>query len=1182
MTELPANAKNRALRNLHRAFPPRHAVGDILESCLGHVGILCGTALFAAVVLVPEQALSACSPSGRSLPSNTSVTCTGADTEGSRASTGTTNVTISVEAGGTVTRNQNDPQRVLSVYSSSQITNDGSLSSNGNSAAGMAARSDGNTLINNGAITTSGPFGIGLYIEGGNGTVAVNNGAISTRGGSGYGFGIESGTGNSVTNNGTIVTSGQDADGFHILGTGNEAINNGEINLSGIESDGMDAIGSGHRLTNTGTITTNPPPASNQDSDGMAVDGDNNVLINSGTVTVNGLDSNGFDIEGNNNEATNSGTLTALGPNGAAIYVNGTGNSVANSGTVEAQGATGNGAVINSVSGESNALINTTTGTITSQQTIAVLGFSGNETIDNAGSIISGVGPAIDLGDGSDSVIMRDGSLRGTGAVVVNLGAGDDVLIMSGGAIEGSVDQGDGADRAEMHGGTITGNLQQGAGMDDFQMTGGQIGSLNQGDGRDTFFMSGGHIVGAVEDSGYAVMTGGRIGRVDMKLDKNYFNMSGGVIDRNLVTGFDDDTIIISNGTIGGNISVSGGADSVTITGGIVAGNVMLSVGSDQFTWDGGGVVNGTIDLGGDDDVAVFANLSDPNIGATPRISGGSGTDSLTFDNVATGAVNRFDSWETASLTNNTRLIFDSAFILGDADTGTGTLAIDATSTILGGSAQSSIVPFGAGQLVNVINAGRIDLTDNGSSTTDSLAITGNYSGQNGMLLLDTVLGGDASPSDKLVIENGLASGNTAIQVNNVGGAGASTTADGIMVVQALNGAATTSDAFALNERAAAGAYEYYLFKGGISANTAENWYLRSTIVPGVNPAPGPKPVLPPAEGVTPPSPGATPVEGNLIPLYREEVPVYSALPPVAHHLALSTLGTFHERRGEQDLLESAGYLPASWARVFGQDVDMRWKGTVAPGLDGQLYGIQAGLDLLGRETNGGHFDRFGVFFGYARAAGDITGQALGWNDLAVGDLETTGTSFGGYWTHIGPQGWYLDAVLMGTWLDGNASSNASQGIDLGGHGVTASLEGGYPVALGGNWTLEPQAQLIWRKMSLDDRYDRYSSVSFDSDNTWTGRIGIRLQGTQETSIGKLRPYLKTNLWRNFSSDQTVSFGGDPIVTDLKGTSLEVGGGLTLDVTEKASLFATADFTTNLGGEKTRIWEGSVGVNIKW
>jgi outer membrane autotransporter protein len=170
----------------------------------------------------------------------------------------------------------------------------------------------------------------------------------------------------------------------------------------------------------------------------------------------------------------------------------------------------------------------------------------------------------------------------------------------------------------------------------------------------------------------------------------------------------------------------------------------------------------------------------------------------------------------------------------------------------------------------------------------------------------------------------------------------------------------------------------------------------------------------------------------------------------------------------------------------------------------------------------------------------------------------------------------------MGTWFGGDAASNAGQSVDLDGQGVTASLEGGYPVALSENWTLEPQAQLIWQRLSLDDQADRYSSIEFDTNDAWTGRIGFRLQGRQETSVGKLRPYLKANLWQNFSSDQTVRFATDPIVTDLKGTSLELGGGLTLDITEKASLFATADYTTNLGGERSRIWEGNLGLNVKW
>ena len=213
-----------------------------------------------------------------------------------------------------------------------------------------------------------------------------------------------------------------------------------------------------------------------------------------------------------------------------------------------------------------------------------------------------------------------------------------------------------------------------------------------------------------------------------------------------------------------------------------------------------------------------------------------------------------------------------------------------------------------------------------------------------------------------------------------------------------------------------------------------------------------------PFPGAVPPTPGATPVIADVVPLYRIEVPTYAVVPPVAHHLAVSTLGTFHERRGEQALLNDAGWLPTVWGRVFGQDVEMEWDGTVAPSFDGNLFGFQAGADLFGWESDSDHHDRVGLFVGHARMDGDVKGQALGWNDLQVGDTDVNGTSLGGYWTHVGPNGWYLDGILMGTWFGGDATSNAGESIDIDGTGVTASLEGGYPIALTPDWTLEPQA----------------------------------------------------------------------------------------------------------------------------
>src|SRR3546814_20034917 len=93
-----------------------------------------------------------------------------------------------------------------------------------------------------------------------------------------------------------------------------------------------------------------------------------------------------------------------------------------------------------------------------------------------------------------------------------------------------------------------------------------------------------------------------------------------------------------------------------------------------------------------------------------------------------------------------------------------------------------------------------------------------------------------------------------------------------------------------------------------------------------------------------PPTPGATPVAaevGEVVPLYRPEVAAFVATVPVAHHLASATLGTFHERRGEQALLRGdGGALPATWGRVFAENSEIKWDGDVAPSLDGDLTGF--------------------------------------------------------------------------------------------------------------------------------------------------------------------------------------------------------------------------------------------------
>ncbi|MXO67984.1 autotransporter outer membrane beta-barrel domain-containing protein [Altererythrobacter marinus] len=869
---------------------------------------------------------------------------------------------------------------------------------------------------------------------------------------------------------------------------------------------------------------------------------------------------------------------------------------------------------------------------------------------------------------GGDNTLTFPAGGSGTVAGDVNFGGGADAIVMESGTIADAVHQGDGDDRFEIAEGTVTGNVQQGDGLDDFAMTGGQIDSLNQGGDLDTFFMSGGRIVDAFDDGDHAVMTGGRIGRVNLKLADNVFDMSGGTIDRNLVAGFGDDTIVLSGGTIGGNISVSGGTDSVTITGGSVGGEIRMSSGDDLLTWDGGGIVHGAIDMSRDDDSAVLANLTDANLGAVPEIAGGDGVDALTLANVTTGEVARFTGWETIALTDDTEIAFAGTLVLGDVGTGTGTLTIDASSTLFGGGGHAGVAGFAAGATAMLVNAGRIDLTGGGSGPGDTFTVAGDYVGEGGLLLLDTVLGDDSSLSDRLVIDGGTATGTTGVTILNAGGAGAETTADGILVVEALNGASTASGAFALNHRVAIGAFEYFLFRGGLSNGTGENWYLRSTLAnppadvaqpepapaPPPNqppppppppvapepPAPPPAPVPPPPplppeptpadpdpvdpappveEGappppappppapapqpdpppppppvpedpapvpvagapVAPPTPGATADTREIVPLYRPEVPAFVAPVAVMHHLSHLSLGTFHERRGEQGILRGGGILPATWGRLFAEDSEIKWRGDVAPSFDGDFSGFQVGQDLVGLGGEGGDTLRLGIFGGRITGDGTVRGRSIGWNDLTVGQVEVRSTTLAGYASVVGADGWYVDAVFAHNWFEGGASADTGMAIDLDGTGLAATLEAGYPLALSPRWTLEPQAQIEWREVRLDDREDAFSTIGYARGDALAGRLGLRLAGDYGEGGARILPYVHASVLHGLSGSQAVRFGSDAIRTDFDRTAFEGGAGVVARLGNVA-LHLKGDYALDAGGPRNRRLSGTAGLTIAW
>jgi autotransporter family porin len=176
--------------------------------------------------------------------------------------------------------------------------------------------------------------------------------------------------------------------------------------------------------------------------------------------------------------------------------------------------------------------------------------------------------------------------------------------------------------------------------------------------------------------------------------------------------------------------------------------------------------------------------------------------------------------------------------------------------------------------------------------------VVGNYTGAS-ILNVRTVLGGDGSPSNRLMISTGSGGGSTSI-----GGQQCRRhrRADRCRCHSAGAGRQWRdhrSDCIpAGGPGLRPGAFDYFLFPGGVSLGSQNSWFLHSSVPPA--PPPDVPPLPPPTPApFTPPLPPPPPPGAPPIPLFRPEVAVQSMLPSIAARWALVTLGTFNEHQGD-------------------------------------------------------------------------------------------------------------------------------------------------------------------------------------------------------------------------------------------------------------------------------------------
>lgn len=459
----------------------------------------------------------------------------------------------------------------------------------------------------------------------------------------------------------------------------------------------------------------------------------------------------------------------------------------------------------------------------------------------------------------------------------------------------------------------------------------------------------------------------------------------------------------------------------------------------------------------------------------------------------------------TGSLSGSSQVDVMTNSVLSGLGDITGTVNNQGTIASLNALTGYESLAAGNQNMGSLTNSGTLQLA--GSQTGNTLTVNGNYIG-GGTLVINTVLGDDNSATDKLIV-TGDTSGSTGVVVNNVSGAGAQTV-NGIEVVK-VGGASNGN--FTLNNRAVAGAYEYFLNKGGVATPNDGGWYLRSQLPDPVDP-------VTPVNPVNPVDP-VNPTPANII---RPEAGSYMANMAAASKMFNLRL---EDREGRAE--NSSMWLRQQGSRTTFHDTTGQSRTAT------NTYVVQGGGEVWDSHFNDSDRLGVGLMAAYGNASSETGSNRSGYNSKGTVDGYSTGVYATWYQDAKTLNGAYVDSWVQYSWLNGEVKgdqlSNESYNID----GLSASVEAGYrmPVYQGENGSvfITPQAQVTWNGIKADDHHEiNGTRVTSSGDNNVQTRLGVKVSrdGVSDNDIGKdklFTVYAEAN-WLNNSQQAGAVLDG--------------------------------------------------------
>lgn len=325
----------------------------------------------------------------------------------------------------------------------------------------------------------------------------------------------------------------------------------------------------------------------------------------------------------------------------------------------------------------------------------------------------------------------------------------------------------------------------------------------------------------------------------------------------------------------------------------------------------------------------------------------------------------------------------------------------------------------------------------------------------------------------------------------------------------------------------------------------------------------------------------AGPAEDDATPWYRQDIPTLSL--PTVPAIYPGRFSATPDLRSSRLTTEEAA--PGAWDQLYGQpsrlaETDVQSAGFALPGAD-ELKGPA----LLTLHSSGGQVQRLGLVGGTSQYQGNSDGLLSNRGVAAPNNqtLNLQGQTLGAYWSLIGAQGWHVDLTASGGRVNGFSRDAQGMRQTAEGSAMTVSVEGGFPIGLGENWVVEPQAQLVNQRITLDTPYAGANNATTSDLSSWSGRVGARLKGSYELNGLPLEPYVRTNLWHTVYTGTTLTLDQvDKISSSRNSSTVELGLGLVARVSPTVSLYVSADYSSDVDDNDLNGLIGSLGVRMRW